>query len=305
MRRFIFKIGCFSLPLLILMVAVEVWLENLPNDARNKHQWMIQHSRQVKTLVLGHSHNLFGIRTALLGDGAFNLAFDSQSYRYDNYLLRHYPMDSLLTLILDYDYFQAWEDLESQPHMAAWALRYRIYMDCGIHSRFSQYNFEVLHPQWVKDRLFSKINTLYDECDSLGWGTTARLENRPTNWNNGQQRAEGNTYHNEALLRLNEGFLRQMFDFCRARNIRVILLNTPVTAEFLKHEDPRQVAKNEHLLHKLQLDYPEVEYLHLESDPRFVENDFYDSDHLNQYGATKLTMILKDYINTTSCSSTR
>lgn len=299
MRSFIVKIIYFTLPLLILMVAVEAWLENLPNDARNKHLWMLRHSRQVKTLVLGHSHNLYGIRPTLLGEGAFNLAFDSQSYRYDNYLLQHYPLDSLRTLILNFDYFQAWEDLESQPDMAAWGLRYSIYMKCDIHPRLSQYGLEVLHPKWVKDRLFSKTDILYKACDSLGWGTTARLETRPPNWNNGQRRAEGNTYHNEDLLLLNENFLRQMFDFCRARHIRVLLLNTPVTAEFRKHEDSRQVVKNERLLHKLRHDYPEIEYLNMESDPRFVDDDFYDSDHLNHHGATKLTKLLKDHIDTT------
>lgn len=292
MKHFLAKILRFVVPLLALMVAVEAWLENLPNDARNKHQWMLQHSRQVKTLVLGHSHNLYGIRTSLMGKGAFNLAFDSQSYRYDNYLLHHYPLDNLQTLILNFDYFQAWEDLESQPHMAVWALRYRIYMDCDIHSRFSTYNFEVLHPKWVKDRLTSTINPLYDECDAQGWGTTAKRETRPPNWNNGQKRAEGNTYQNEELLLLNEGYLRQIFDFCKERSIRVLLLNTPVTDEFQKYEDPRQVTKNEQLLHKLQCDYPEVEYFNMEADPSFTDDDFYDSDHLNQYGATKLTRII-------------
>ncbi len=304
MKHFLAKILLFVLPLLALMVAVEVWLENLPNDARNKHQWMLQHSRQVKTLVLGHSHNLYGIRTSQMGKDAFNLAFDSQSYRYDNYLLHHYPLDSLQTLILDFDYFQAWEDLESQPHMDVWAIRYRIYMDCDIHSRFSTYNLEVLHPKWVMDRLASTINPLYDKCDEQGWGTTARRETRPSNWNNGQRRAEGNTYHNEELLQLNEGFLRQIFDFSRVRGIKVLLLNTPVTTEFRKYEDPRQVAKNKQLLHKLQRDYPNIEYLNLEADPRFTDDDFYDSDHLNQYGAAKLTHILKDHLNHTSCSST-
>lgn len=300
MKHFLATILRFVLPLLALMVAVEAWLENLPNDARNKHLWMMQHSRQVKTLVLGHSHNLYGIRTSLLGKDAFNLAFDSQSYRYDNYLLHHYPLDNLQTLILDFDYFQAWEDLESQPHMAVWALRYRIYMDCDIHSRFSTYNFEVLHPKWVKDRLTSTINPLYDACDVQGWGTTARRETRPSNWNNGLRRAEGNTYHNEELLLLNEDFLRKIFDFCGERGVRVLLLNTPVTAEFRKHQDPRQVAKNKQLLHRLRCDYPYIEYLDLEADPRFTDDDFYDSDHLNQYGATKLTHILKDHIAHTS-----
>lgn len=304
MRSFIVKIIQFVLPLLVLMAAVEVWLENQPNTARYKHKWMLQHSRQVTTLVLGHSHNMYGIRTSMLGKGAYNLAFNSQSYRYDNYLLQHYPLDSLRTLILNFDYFQAWEDIESQPNTTELAMRYRIYMDCDIHSWFSQYNFEVLHPSWVRERLFFAVDPLVDDCDSLGWGTTTRLETRPANWNNGQQRAEKNTYHNEELLRLNEGYLRQMFTFCRARSIRVLLLNTPVTADFLKHEDPRQVAKNKQLLHKLLHDYPEVEYLDMESDPRFADDDFYDADHLNQYGAAKLTNILKDYLNTASCSST-
>ena len=100
MKKFLIKLSCFALPWLILSVLTEVYVESLPNIARDKHQWMLQHAEEVKTLVLGHSHTLYGIRPDMLGEGAFSLAQQSQTYRYDRYLLTHYPLKELKTIIL-------------------------------------------------------------------------------------------------------------------------------------------------------------------------------------------------------------
>ncbi len=43
--------------------------------------------------------------------------------------------------------------------------------------------------------------------------------------------------------------------------------------------------------------YNNVQYLNLFKDDRFVEDDFFDADHLETEGAAKLTKILNEYIS--------
>ena len=259
---------------------------------------MLQHSNKVKTLVLGNSHNLYGIRPDLLGEGAFSLAQQSQTYRYDQYLLQHYPMKELKTVILNVDYSLLWEDFESVPKEEFQAMRYRIYMDCDIHPRLSWYGFEVMYMPLVTEKLRSLFTPGRNHWDHLGWATEYTKEARPQEWDDGKNRAEANTCHNSDIVKLNEGFLRDIFDYCQARHIKVILLNTPVSETFRKHEDPRQRHINDQALKKLLQDNPSVTYLDWEADQRFTSDDFYDSDHLNHEGAQKLTKaVLAEMLN--------
>lgn len=295
MKRFLLKLALFTLPWLLLLTLAEFYVESLPNIARDKHQWMLRHQQAVKTLVLGHSHTLYGIRPDLLGDSAFNLAQQSQTYRYDAYLLRHYTMPHLQTLILPFNYSSLWEDFEQQGEDFQ-AIRYRIYMDCDIHPRLSWYGFEVMSMPVVREKLQSLYRPAQNQWDSLGWATEYTLSSRADDWDNGRERAAGNTYKDTTLVALNTNYLHDIFTFCRQHHIQVLLLNTPTSPNFRAHEETHQKAINEKVLRQLLKQYPEILYLDWEADPRFTPEDFYDADHLNTDGATKLTQLVKTYI---------
>ena len=77
----------------------------------------------------------------------------------------------------------------------------------------------------------------------------------------------------------------------------IILLNTPVSPTFRRWESKRQKDINRQVLERLLDAYPEVDYLDLEADVRFDDADFYDGDHLNTEGATKLTDIVRQFLS--------
>ena len=294
MRKFIIKTLLFALPWIVLLIAAEVYVERMPNISRDKHQWMLAHSQEVKTLVLGHSHMLYGVRPNML-PSAFSLAQQSQTYRYDDYLLKHYPMNSLRTIILPFNYSSLWEDFELQPGEEFQAMRYRIYMDCDIHPRLSKYGFEIMHLPLVREKLKSLYKGGMNEWDKYGWATDYTYESRPEPWDNGRERAERNTYSNEDLVSLNRSFLCDIFTFCRERKVKVLLVNTPVSPLFYKYQDKQQVKINRKELQAILKLFPEVEYINLEQSKLFSDCDFYDADHLNTDGATKLTSLLSEY----------
>lgn len=296
MRSFLINIFIFSAIILCLLIPSEIYVEGMPNPARYKHEWMRQHSEEVQTLILGSSHTYYGISPDSLGEGAFSLALVSQTYQYDLYLLKHYSMPRLRTLILPFSYFSMWEDESNMypPDIS----RYRIYMDCDNHSRWSEYGFEFFNTKAFVEKLKSLYTPPTETWSERGWGTNYTFESRPDPWDNGAERAKNNTYTDTTVVSANRIYLSSIFRFCRENGVKVILVTTPVSSTFLESEAPRQVAINNEERDRLLAIYPEVLYLNLESDSRFHDEHFHDADHLDTDGARLLTSLLSEY-----CSS--
>ena len=293
MKAFLRLTGLFSLLVLLTLGAGEIYVRHLPNPSRDKHEYMSAHSREVEVLVLGSSHTFYGVNPEWLDDAAYSLAQVSQTYRYDDYLLRRYPTPRLRAVIIPFSYFSLYEDFESQPETAYLAARYRIYMDCPYHRRLSRYGFEVLNFGSFKEKLKSLWQPARLSWNSRGWGSNYTGQAASGQQDNGRARARANTYADRRLAPLNACFLSSMFSWCRQRGVRVLLITTPVTPSFRAAESPAQRAENRHWLTNLLRRYPEVEYYDFESAPCFTAADFYDADHLNAQGARRLTSLLR------------
>lgn len=305
MRSFIYRTFLLILMFATTLLVGELYVRQYPNPARDKHQWMLRHSQEVETLVLGSSHTFYGVQPALLGPHTYSLAQVSQTYRYDLYLLQHYPMPRLRTVILPFSYFSLYDDLETMGDEPFTAVRYRIYMDCDIHPWLSTWHLECMQGAAFKEKIRSLWHPATMTWDSLGYGTNYTLQQRPSDWDNGQQRAERNTHvhgtETPASLELNRGYLRDIMNHCQERGIRLILLSTPCTESFCRHQSREQLAMNDHVLGQLLRQHPEVVRLDLTEDERFRRceqgyPDFYDADHLSTVGAERLTRLLRPYI---------
>lgn len=293
MRRFLKHIALFSSIVLLLLGVGEVYVERLPNPARDKHAWMTAHHDDVRTLVLGDSHAFYGLRPDLLGEGAFSLALPSQTLRYDDYLLRHYLMPQLRDVVLTVSYFTLWEDFELLGGHEQEIARYHIYMDADLHP-WPLYRLECVQRQAFVERLKSLYQPSRLSWDALGWGDNYSLDRRADDWDNGEARAAANTYSDSTVVAFNEGVLASMMDFCRERGVRLTLVTTPTGPLFRQHQSEQQVATNRRVLSRLLQQHPEVRHYDLEADPRFTSDDFYDADHLSDVGAAKLTKILHE-----------
>ncbi len=296
MKRFLKLILLYSCIILALFAAAEIYVERLPNPAKDKHQWMKKHSKEVTTLVLGNSHTFYGISPRLLGERAFSLAQVSQTYRYDDYLLQHYEMPQLKHVILPYSYMSLWEDFESQEDKRFNAIRYRVYMDVDLHPRWSRYGLECLSLPSFKEKLKSIFLPSQLSWDSLGWGDHYK-GHRFEEWDNGEERVKENTYHNTSVVSLNMKYLNDILHFCQEKHIQVILLTMPVSGGYYIHEDKAQRLVNRIKLDQILEQHPEVNYVDLEQDLRFTDDDFYDADHLNTNGARKCTAIIREILN--------
>lgn len=295
MLRFLKYILLFAAPILLFFVAGECYVEHLPNPARDKHQWMTAHHDAVTTLVLGDSHAFYGIRPDLLGDSAYSLAMTSQTLRYDDYLLHHYPMPRLRDVVISVSYFRLWEDFETLGVGDHLISRYHIYMDADLHHA-PKYHLECFHRREFIERLKSLYLPPQLSWDARGWGDNYTLDRRADDWDNAAERVAENTYTDTTVVALNEALLHHIIDFCRQQGARLTLVNTPVTPTFRHHEVPRQVDVNEQTLRRILRQHPEVRYLDYEADPSFGPDDFYDADHLSNLGAEKLTKKIRQHL---------
>lgn len=95
---------------------------------------------------------------------------------------------------------------------------------------------------------------------------------------------------------------KEIADFCRDHNIRLILVTIPCWHSYNDKLDKNQINTMYQLIHQLQQEYGLI-YLDYMRDERFEADDFYDSNHLSDQGATKFSKILDEGIKTATTQS--
>lgn len=293
MRRFIQYIILFSLIILTFFMAGEWYVRSIPNPARYKHQWMLAHSTQVETLILGSSHCFYGIEPQILGPNTFSLAQPTQTYRYDLWELQRYPMPKLKTVILPFSYQSLFEDLESEPRLRYWAVRYRLYMDCPIHNYISQYGWECLHIPSFREKLTSLWRPPKVKWDSLGFGLTNGYQSLLVEGqDNSLQRVKENTYIGMKSLALCTRELDSIASICDKRDINLVLFTSPTSESFRRYANQHQIDICRRVLRRVIARHTSISYFNYWADADFTPAHFYDADHLNLRGASLLTLKL-------------
>ena len=303
MRRFLFSIVLFFIPIILALVALEYGVRKIPNDYAYKNHWLEKHISSVQILTLGASHGYYGIQPRCFDAIAFNAGHVSQSLKYDEFILDKFmdEADSLQWLILPVSYHSLLYELENDVEW--WRVKkYCIYYHCPYHPWRLKYRSEIVGMKLVEQLVRMKKYLVNHEdevySDSLGWGTNHSLKNRKPDWYlNGEKRA---LYHtcpmDQSLLRENKQIVGAVVERCLAKHVRVLLLNTPVFHSYYDHVNVDQLELMTRCCDSLAAVYENVFYLNLMKDGRFTEDDFFDADHLNEFGAEKLSRILNELL---------
>lgn len=285
------KASLFFSPLLILAIVGEIYVRHIPNAARDKHTFLTHHAVDVDVLILGSSHTYYGIAPHILSKHAYSAAQVSQTLRYDDWILHHYDFQNLKCVIQPISDFTFYENLEGGKE---WYLanRYRLYMDCEIHSRLSVYNWEITAFPVFIEKLKGLWQTPRLRWNSYGQGLEYTLANRQKKWDNGASRAANNRYTDFGNAEENMSHLQNIANFCHQHRVRLLLITTPLRPSYRQSQDARQVADTRERVQLFLRSNPEVRYLDFSTSPQFTASDFYDSDHLNTVGAEKLSLLL-------------
>lgn len=298
------------MPIAVFLVIYEYLYRSIPeshNSYKLKDAYLSQHASDVEILILGASNALFGVDPAVLSRPAFNAANVSQDLKYDYDIFNKYfpALTHLKYVILPVSYWSLFASLRTGPE--DWRIRkYQIYMGLREYPWYHiRYNFEASR---LGDRdciaYYLKHNSFY-ECDTLGKGTVYTLAKRRKDWENtGKIDALRHTVigKTDSLVwkeqsAQNMFYLNAIISKCCQKHVRVILMNIPTWHTYYEHLNQEQLTRMYASVGEILKNRPDVKWIDLLRDKRFVEDDFYDATHLNENGARKVSEILNSYFN--------
>jgi tRNA isopentenyl-2-thiomethyl-A-37 hydroxylase MiaE len=211
---------------------------------------------------------------------------------------------NLETIILPISYFSLWTKLEAGPE--SWRMRnYVLYY--GIGSCSIEGISEVLkpgHPLNIVRLLTYYKNESPLTISKQGWGATYKSEN---SWNlekTGQRAALRHTIHEDMSKIFNENIttLNLIAEWCKKRNIKLIILTTPAYKTYRDNLNKEQLNTMIETATQFAKKHTNCEYINLLDDSSFTAKDFYDADHLNEIGAERLSFKLAHYIDSLNLS---
>jgi hypothetical protein len=301
MKKLLFRILFLLLPFAVLVGAFEARF----HQARN-NQYIVKKSLleaaagEVEVLTLGSSHAYYGILPELLGRPAFNLAATSQSIYYDVELALKYLPDlpKLTTMILPISYFslenqldQGAERWRSYYYFRFYSIPHRSRDMAGDARNFSLY---LLYGRNTDGLLKGDIDRNFDDSGGL------KEENR---LKTAMELQEGSVValgrHHGAMrpgnVADNIALLEKLVQSLQKRNIRLIVVTTPVTRFY---RDGVQEARCSRMQFALDgfCRRNGLQYKNYFADERFDLGDFFDADHLNRDGAVKFSRILANEV---------
>lgn len=302
MKRFLISVfllaitSCFVIT--IVAIFEEYKIRQVPNPYKYKYEWMQKNAEEVEILVFGSSHTFYGIRPEFFENKAFSLSNVSQGFRQDQFLLEYWAhrYKNLKTVIFPISFF-SWFGRGLEYGSESFRCRYyKIYMDCDLYPDISLYNLELSDIKTAKIKMNKyKVNDKDFGCDAYGWGTTYNLSRKNIEiWNDGTEAeaaVKRHTVKSWDYIDQNYAYLKDIAEFCRSRQIQLVLITTPCWHAYYDNLNKEQLSKMYSLTHKLVNQY-KLLYLDYLKDKRFNSKDFFDSNHLSDIGAIKFTKIL-------------
>ena len=277
---------------------IEILIRKIPNDYSLKRNYLDRYSDSVEVLILGNSHDLYGVNPHLIKAKAFNAANVSQTYRLDYEIAMKYQAhwQQLNYIVMSVDYFSLYTSLETGDEK--WRIKnYEIYSgidvvkDVRAHTEILSSNFKINLERLYKNYI-ANVSTSY--CTSLGWAANYNAtSNSAALTASGINRAKYHTaISKEDLLNENIAMLRSIIEFAKRKSIKVILFTSPCYKTYTANLKPEQLSRTLAEIEKLKSEFSNVSYINLLRDSSFLESDFFDANHLNHTGARKLTNII-------------
>lgn len=293
MKKFVKFTAFFLFPMVLFGLVSEFLIRRIPNDYEYKKQYLDQHAKEVNVLFLGSSHVYYGINPKYI-KSSFNASYISQSFDYDLEILKKYDNQwtNLKYIVVPIDYFSFYGRLENSPE--AWrAKNYRIYYDINNdHKIFNS-------TEMLSNKLDINLHRIYNyylkgesdiSCTRLGWGTSYESIKHKNLIKSGETAATRHTAKNNLQYATNMHLLDEIISFAEHKHVKILLFTSPAYQSYVSHLNTNQLNGTFSAIRKLNIAHTSVKYYNLLQDSSFHAHDFYDGDHLNEFGAKKLSL---------------
>ena len=296
MKKFLFILLIFSLPVFIVCGTMELLLRNIPNGYALKSDYLKSNKKSIKTLLVGSSHILYGINPKFLTEKALNYGNVSQTIDVDYKIINHHinTLEALQTIVIRMSYATLFEQLENGDE--SWRIKdYEIYTDINFNSKL-KYHSEILSVK-LKNNL-KRINDFYflkensEFVSNQGWGTHTAREKTQNIDAVGKLIAEKHTINDEVIYKENYKLLEAIVDLCQKNEVKVVLVMMPAYKSYVQHLNQNQLEKTISAAKFIDSKYSNCRFFNFLTDNQFKQSDFLDADHLNREGAEKFTILM-------------
>lgn len=293
MKQFIQKIILFFSPVVILLCLFEVFLRIIPNDYKYKKEQLLKDAQNIEVLVLGSSHAHYGINPDYLSFRGFNLSNISQSLDLDYKLLETYGKDMkhLKVVVLPISYSSLFSSLEAGNE--SWRIKnyvlyyhlitsYSIKDNCELLNGTLTSNLYRLY-HYITDR--DKLITVSDKGFGLNYSSDVKNNMEET----GKSAALRHTHYDIKLFNFNSEIIQNIIKWCNERDIKLLFITLPAYYTYKNRLNNDQLEDTVDYMVHIERENENVYYYNFLDDNDFVEDDFFDADHLNELGAMKFT----------------
>lgn len=307
MKTFWTALLLFLIPIFLLLAAMEFELRRIPNDYSYKHERLVRDGGAFRYLVLGSSHAYRGVEPERVGEGGFNASNISQDLGYDRIILERYSpyLPDLKYVILPISYGSLGGQLAEGKE--AWRVKnYTLYMGIDKDAHEVEHYFELLNRP-MREQVQMLTSYIFHGKDNrvcANSGASSRSTSMDRDLERSGKEAAARHFH-PSLERMENG-KREVLKIARMaeeNGFRLLLFTAPAWSTYTDHLDSTQLRHTVEFCQELAASDPMVEYQDLLRDPRFLESDFADADHVSLSGQRKLSKILGDSIRSMDVDS--
>lgn len=299
MRLFIVKVLLIVTPFLIGIILLELFYRNVENDYVKKNNDLRKKYDSAEVLIFGNSHPFYGLNPKYFNYDTYNVSHVSQTLYYDKLIfdqhINHFK--NLKCIILHIEYTSLSEIVETQENK--WRKYYYYhYMGLNIpnNSDFKSEKYLISWTRNFKDNCQLIFNYLKEgsilNTDNNGYGINYTYEKRKKITFEETSARYKSIEDGLDDFSDNVKLLKEIIQVCKQKNIKVLLLTLPNTKYFYSQFNQKKLNKMYSTLQDLDKGYDHVYYYNLLESNKFSDDDFYDSDHLNNKGAIKSSKLV-------------
>ncbi|WP_408085671.1 DUF1574 family protein [Flavobacterium rhizosphaerae] len=276
----------------------------MPSAYTLKRNLLEKNSEDIHTLILGNSYAHYGLNPKYFAGNSINVAYSGQTIDYDYFIFKKYEkrftnLKNIIIAIGDDSFFYSLDDGEGKWRKAEYVLNYN-YPSSELAYHFRSFNANFNESTAA---LFNYVIGNYDpvRCSSTGWGNDYTSVKQ-------QDLIKGAEYitrhsHIDINAKLSQNNFNEMTEKIKyiirwgeKHNTAVLLITTPVSKPYRDRMDKKQVTATFRAAQNLADNFSNAHYYNFFADKRFTNNDFYDSNHLSEIGAEKLSLIVDNLI---------
>jgi hypothetical protein len=304
MKKFTFNLMLFLLPIAIFISLAEFFYRTVPNNYSVKNENLIKKKAEIETLLFGDSHCFYGLNPIYFKKKTFNLSNVSQTIYFDKLLLDKYikilPKLNYIVICIEYTNLSQKDNTEEDIWRKYY---YQSYMNLEVPLiKWYDFNQFFLCTTQNPSRTFDLIlkyakNGFVNDCDTNGWGTNYKKKDRIGPELIAKERAQQQEDGSVDFV-ANSERIDSIIRFCKQKNIKVVIVSMPQTHLYSSYLNQKKLKLIFKTCQNFQTNnFKDVYYLNLFNENRFSDEDFYDSDHLNEVGAKKCSIIVDEFIN--------